>query len=183
AELMILAADGYISPQAEAALNQALGRDRSNDTALFYAGLLYARTGRPDIAFNVWRALLEQSSPDDPWEPIVRQGIEELAFLAGVDYTPPAPRGPSAEDIEAAGEMSEADRQDMIRGMVDRLSDRLANQGGSPEEWAQLIGALGVLGDTDRAAAIWAEAQTVFATRTDALDTVRAAAQAAGVAQ
>ena len=47
----------------------------------------------------------------------------------------------------------------------------------------QDFAALGVLGETDRAAAIWAEAQTVFADRPDALATVRAAAEQAGVAQ
>ena len=79
--------------------------------------------------------------------------------------------------------MSQDDRQEMIRGMVDRLAERLGTEGGSPAEWARLIGALGVLGDTQRAAAIWAEAQTVFADVQGVLDQLRAAAIQAGVAE
>ena len=95
----------------------------------------------------------------------------------------PASPGPSQDDIAAAGEMSAEDRQEMIRGMVNQLSDRLATEGGSAAEWAQLISALGVLGQTDRAAAIWGEAQQVFAGRDDALAQIRNAAISAGVAE
>ena len=70
----------------------------------------------------------------------------------------------------------------MIRGMVEGLSARLANDGGTSAEWAQLIGALGVLGDTDRARAIYGEAQVVFGARPEDLAIVRAAAERAGVA-
>ena len=71
-------------------------------------------------------------------------------------------------------------RQAMIRGMVDGLAERLATEGGPAEDWARLIRALGVLGDTDRARAIWDEARTVFAD-TPGLPTVQAAAEAAGL--
>ncbi|MHC0054948.1 c-type cytochrome biogenesis protein CcmI [Actibacterium sp. D379-3] len=189
AEMMILAAGGYISPEAEAALEQALNRDQTNGSARFYLGLLYAQTGRPDIAFRVWRALLNDSAPDAPWIAPIRDGIEELAWRAGVDYTlppaagTPALRGPSDEDMQAAADMTPEERTQMIRGMVEGLNDRLANEGGTAAEWAQLINALGMLGEADRAAAIWAEAQQVFGQRPDQLAQIRAAAENAGVAE
>lgn len=110
-----------------------------------------------------------------------------LAQMAGEsNYVQPQPqtqpRGPTADDVAAAAEMSEEDRQGMIRGMVDGLAERLATEGGSSDDWARLIGALGVLGDSERAAAIWAEAQQVFAASDSDLATVRAAAESAGVA-
>ncbi|MGC9420701.1 MAG: c-type cytochrome biogenesis protein CcmI [Rhodovulum sp.] len=192
ADMMVLAAAGYVSPEAEAVLENALNRDPRNGTALYYWGLMHIQTGRPDIAFRVWRELLTVSEAGDPWLEPVRNQIADLAWYAGDDdYTPPPLpegegadlRGPSAEDMEAAAEMTPEQRQEMIRNMVAGLSDRLARQGGSPEEWAQLIRALGILGDTGQAGAIWAEAQQVFAPHPEALDTVRAAAQAAGVAE
>jgi cytochrome c-type biogenesis protein CcmH len=67
--------------------------------------------------------------------------------------------------------------------MVARLSERLATQGGSAEEWARLIKAYGVLGETDRARAIWAEAQQLFGGNAADLEVVRAAATQAGVAE
>ncbi|HEX9858619.1 MAG TPA: c-type cytochrome biogenesis protein CcmI [Paracoccaceae bacterium] len=185
AELMILAAGGYISPEAEAALTEALRRDPANGTARYYSGLMFAQTGRPDLAFRLWQPLLAGSAPTDPWVPPLRAQIEEMARLAGVNYTLPpeteAAPGPSAADIEAAAEMTDEQRSEMIGGMVSQLNDRLAATGGTAEEWARLIGALGVLGETDRARAVWAEAQTRFAERPDDLALLQAAAERAGV--
>ena len=90
--------------------------------------------------------------------------------------------GPDAAAVAAAGEMSDEERQQMIRGMVEQLENRLATQGGTPEEWARLIGALATLGETDRAKAAWAEAKTKFADRPEALATLDAAAGQAGLA-
>ena len=71
----------------------------------------------------------------------------------------------------------------MITGMVDRLAERLASEGGTPEEWARLITALGVLGETDRARTTWREARSVFAGQDAALAAIRRAAQQAGLSE
>lgn len=185
ADMMILAAGGYVSPEAERVLEAALTREPENDVALYYMGLMMAQTGRPDIAFRLWDRLVRQSPPDASWLPPILSQIEEMAFRAGVaDYQVPSipgMPGPSAADVEAAGEMSAEDRQDMIRGMVANLSDRLATQGGTPEEWARLISSLGVLGDEAQAIAVWNNAQEVFADNPDALEIVREGARAAGL--
>ncbi|MFT7046207.1 MAG: cytochrome c-type biogenesis protein CcmH [Celeribacter sp.] len=187
ADMMILAVGGYVSPEAEAAITKSLARDAQNGTANYYAGLMFAQTGRPDMTFQIWSRLLSNSAPDDLWVPPVRGQIEAVAQAAGVRYTlPPLAnplKGPTADDVEAAADMDAGDRMDFIRSMVDQLSARLANDGGSPDEWARLISSLGVLGDTSRARAIWAEAQVIFGSDANALDTVRAAAQSAGIAQ
>ena len=39
----------------------------------------------------------------------------------------------------------------ILNGMVSRLSERLSTDGGSPNEWARLINALGVLGEIQSA--------------------------------
>ncbi|WP_420853806.1 tetratricopeptide repeat protein, partial [Rhodovulum imhoffii] len=184
ADMMVLAAGGYVSPEAEGALSNALNRNPNNGTALYYWGLMHAQTGRPDVTFRVWRQLLQNSGPDDPWVRPIRGQIEDLALRAGVNYTlPPEPtlRGPSAADIENAGDMTPEQRQQMIAGMVASLSDRLATQGGTPQEWAQLIRALGTLNDTARANGIWMEAQQVFSASPEAMETLRNAARAAGL--
>ena len=193
ADMMILAAGGYVSPEAERVLRAALARDPENGGAQYYMGLMAAQTGRPDQAFRLWNALLRKGPADAPWIGPIREQIEDMAVRAGetrfalppLDTAPQqAPlAGPTAEDMQNAAQMSQDDRQEMIRGMVDRLAERLGTQGGTPAEWARLIGALGVLGDTQRAAAIWAEAQTVFADAPGVLDQLRAAAAQAGVAE
>ena len=187
-ELMVVAARGYVSPEAEAAFRKALELEPRNGTARYYVGLLAVQTGRPDLAFRMWRVLLESSRPGDPWVRPIRAQILELALLAGVDYTLPAPPsgralpGPTAEQMDMAGEMSPAERMEMIEGMVAGLSERLATEGGPPEEWARLIRAYGVLGRREAAAAIWAEAQDVFPDDINRV-TILQAARDAGVAQ
>jgi cytochrome c-type biogenesis protein CcmH len=185
ADMMILAAGGYVSPEAERVLEAALTRDPQNGVAQYYMGLMMAQTGRPDVAFRLWDRLLRQSPPDAAWLPPILAQIEEMAFRAGVsDYQPPRIAGipgPSTDDLNAAEEMSPEDRQEMIRGMVARLSDRLANEGGTPEEWARLISSLGVLGDEAQAIAVWNNAQEVFGDNPEALEIVREGARAAGL--
>ena len=167
ADMMVLAAGGYVSPEAEAVISRALDLDSTNGVARYYSGLMFAQTGRPDIAFRIWAQLLAESPPDAPWQDPIRDQIEFAAMQAGVDYVPPerdaAPlRGPSSEDIEAARDMTAGDRLQMIEGMVSGLAQRLGTEGGPPEEWARLIRAYGVLGRTQDAEAVWQEAQRVF---------------------
>ncbi|CUH63706.1 cytochrome c-type biogenesis protein CcmI [Thalassovita gelatinovora] len=187
ADTMILTAGGYVSPEAEAALMQALKLDPRNGVARYYMGLMFVQVGRPDASFQAWNGLLREGPADAPWIAPIRAQIPDVARLAGVDFTLPATaeglKGPSAADMQAAGDMSAEERQDMIRGMVANLSERLATEGGAPEEWARLIGAYGVLGETDRAREIWTEAQQTFADKPEALAVVRSGAERAGVLQ
>ncbi len=188
ADLMVMAAGGYVSPEAEAALSRVLTQDPGNGAARYYTGLLMIQTGRPDLAFEIWDGLLRSSQPTDPWVLPIRAQIRDLAQIAGLtDYAPPdmatapAAPGPTAEQMEAAAEMTPEERMGMIRGMVDGLSDRLATEGGPPEDWARLIGALGVLGETAQATAIADEAETVFAGNDAALSLIAEARVRAGL--
>lgn len=185
ADMMIIAAGGYVSPEAENAIYAALNRDAENGTARYYYGLMKTQIGRPDQAFRIWRDLLESSPPDAPWVGPLRELIEDTARAAGdVNYTLPDAkplRGPSAADVEAAGDMTQDERMEMIRGMVSGLSDRLATEGGTPAEWARLIGALGVLGDEAQAIAIYNEALATFEGNDGAIDVVKGGARRAGL--
>ncbi len=189
AELLIVATGGYVSPEAEDALHMALEHEPGNGPARYYWGLMLAQTGRPDLAFRVWESTLRQGPADALWLRPIRAQIGEMAWRAGVDYSPPAAPsgpalgGPSTGDVAAASEMSAEERQEMIRSMVSRLSDRLASEGGSPAEWGRLIGALGVLDETPRAQAIYDEAKTVFANSEDALAALATVAKQAGLSE
>ena len=187
ATLMTEAAGGMISAEAEQHLARALQIQPDNPQGRYLLGVLQIQTGRPDRAFPIWRRLLEEGPETAPWIASIRNNIGDLAWLAGVpDYQPPTPRtgpGPDADAIAAAGDMTDEERQQMVEGMVAQLETRLAEQGGSPEEWGRLISSLAVIGQQDRAALIWAEAQERFAASPEALATVREGAEQAGVAQ
>ncbi|MAY88941.1 MAG: c-type cytochrome biogenesis protein CcmI [Pseudooceanicola sp.] len=186
ADLLILAAGGYVSPTAEQALKDTLARDPRNGAAQYYMGLLEAQNARPDRAFRIWNRLMMASPPDAPWVPAIRAQIGDAARLAGIDFAPPPPpeaRGPSPEDIANAAELDDAGRKEMIQGMVEGLAARLADEGGPAPEWARLIAALGVLGEVDRARAIAEEARNRFAGDSAALEQIEQAAQRAGIAE
>lgn len=182
-DLLVAAAAGYVSPEAEAIALTIRARDDSNTAADYYLGLLYAQTDRPDIAFNLWRRVVEGGDPDSPHTEFARQQILNAAAMAGVEYELPDLPGPTADQVEAAQDMTDADRTAMIQGMVEGLAERLATDGGNSTEWARLINALGVLGETERAAAIWGEAQQVFAASPGDLDIIRNAARTAGITE
>lgn len=188
AEYLIMAAGGYVSPEAEAALSAALERDAREPLARYYAGLMFAQSGRYDRAFELWRGLLAESRESAPWVPLLRERLPVVAELAGRRLDPALLRpqtaaapGPSAAEMEAAAGMSDADRNAMIRGMVDGLEARLGSEGGSAAEWARLIRALGVLGEAGRAETARAAAEAAHGADAAALATIRAAARDAGL--
>lgn len=184
ADLMILAAGGYVSPEAEAMLERTLAMDPTDGPARYYFGLMMSQTGRPDTALRVWDQLLREGPGDAPWIIPIDAQITDMAMRAGVDYARPAigsGRGPSQADIEAAEDMTPSERMDMIRGMVTGLSDRLATEGGPVEEWAQLISALGTLGEIEQSRAIFNNAIEVFGNDLTAVDILNRTADRVGL--
>lgn len=185
AELMVLAAGGFVSPEAEEILKHALTLDPRNGTARYYWGLMMGQTGRPDIAFGIWRDTLVAGPDGASWIEAIRAQIADMAFRAGQELDPslltPARPGPSAEQVQAASDMTPEEQQEMIRSMVEGLSDRLESEGGTAREWARLISALTVLGDVERANRIYDEALSRFADVPEQAAIITEAARQAGL--
>lgn len=187
AELLVLAAGGYVSPEAEVALRQVLVQDDQNPRARYYYGLMMIQIGRPDISLRLWDGLLRRGPADAPWIEPIQEQIMPIAELAGVRYTMPpigggTTSGPSADDLDAASQMTPAERMEMIGSMVSGLSDRLATEGGPPQDWARLITSLGVLNERAQALAVFNNALEVFQDDPNALDVIRTAGEQAGIA-
>lgn len=188
AELMIVAAGGYVSPKAERALGAAIDLDRSDPRARYYSGLDLAQNGRADLAYKLWSELLDEGPADAPWIKPIRSQIADVARMAGMRLPPPTPRaatstgpGPTQDQIKAAGKMSASGRQKFIKSMVARLSNRLTSKGGSAAEWAKLINAYGVLGDSKKAGEATKLARKAYAGNDAALATINGAASRAGI--
>ena len=142
-----------------------------------------AQNGRPDVALRLWENLLNEGPENAPWIPLIKDQIIDIARLAGVNLSEGQLPGPNSEQIDSAKNMSDQERMEMIQGMVTSLSNRLATEGGSVNEWARLIRALGVLGETTSASNIWKEAQNVFSKSAKDLEILQKAAKAAKVSQ
>jgi cytochrome c-type biogenesis protein CcmH len=159
------AANGVITSDAKAAFERALALDASNPRAQFYLGLAAEQDGRTTDAVDRWRKLLAQAPADAPWVVYVRQALARLDPTAATS----APPGPNAQDVASAADMSPSDRDQMVRGMVERLAARLSADGSDVEGWLRLMRAYVVLGDRDKARAAAADARRALASDPDKL--------------
>ncbi|MER5172179.1 c-type cytochrome biogenesis protein CcmI [Thioclava kandeliae] len=179
-EYMVIAAGGLVTPEAEAAFGQAVQLDKTNGRARYYIGLMMAQNGRPDRTFRIWDALLTDSKASDDWVKPMLANMPTIAWLAGQpDYQPPelGRDGPSLSDLVAAQKLPQAQRAGAIGDKVDALQARMANQGGSAEDWATLLAGLRLLGRDDQVTAILSEARGTFAKAPEALKLLDQAAK------
>lgn len=155
-EALVLAKDGLVSADAQAAFEQAVKLDASSPKARFYLARAAEQDGQIEKAKSEYAALLALSPADAPWTAIVR---EQLARLG-------APQPDNAPSAEA--QIGSAD----IARMVSGLASRLETQGGSAEEWARLMRSYAVLGQRDKAAAAAEQARRALANDEAGLKTI-----------
>lgn len=142
-EALAAAAGGVVTADAKKEFERALALKPDEPKANFFLGLAAEQDGRGEDAARIWRALLAKAPADAPWRNLVQAS---LARVGGR----PAP-ALSDETIAAAKDMSEGDRSAMIRGMIERLANRLKQNGDDVDGWLRLVRAYVVLGDRDKA--------------------------------
>jgi cytochrome c-type biogenesis protein CcmH len=156
-EALTSAAGGVVTADAKAAFERAVALEADNFKAMFYLGLSAQQDGNGGEAARIWRNLIAKAPADAPWLSVVRQS---LARVEGPGATPP---GPQPDDLAAAGEMTPEARNQMIRGMVERLATRLHEDGSDVDGWLRLLRAYMVMGERDRAKAAAGEARGALA--------------------
>ncbi len=132
AEALVLAAGGYVSPEAETALRRALRVDARDPVARYYAGLAIAQQGNALQAVAIWEELEAEARPDDPWLPLV-EAVLAQARAAGYGGRP---RDPA---VAAVQEMSPEERAAFMAERMASLEARLTDEGGTVEDWVMLI--------------------------------------------
>jgi cytochrome c-type biogenesis protein CcmH len=167
AEALMLAADGQVTPHAQALFEQVVKADASEPRARFYLGLAKAQAGQTREALAMWRSLEVDSPADAAWLPAVRDMIASVASEAGIDpasvpATSTAPisstPGPTTDDVAAAQSMSAPEQQKMIRDMVEGLAQRLATSPNDLEGWKRLGRSYRVLNEPAKAQQAYARA-------------------------
>ena len=125
AEALVAAANGQVTPEAEKSLQMALKADPEQPKVRFYLGIGAEQAGDKAKALEIFNKLVADAKADASYLPYVRRHIAELA---GQESPPPPPAGmnalPQGADIVAA--LPDAERQAMIRSMVDGLASKLA---------------------------------------------------------
>jgi len=197
-EATVLAADGSVTPAAEAIFKQAVAADPGDPRARYYLAVAKDQRGDQEAAMNDWIALLKSAPPDAPWAAEVRTFVEKVAAERKIDLSgrlppmqtaqapmaPPmgsAPRGPSQQQMSDAQNMSDGDRQQMIQGMVSGLAERLKQNPKDRAGWERLLRARMVLGQTQQAAADYRDAAKAFAGSPADQQALRSTAQQLGV--
>jgi cytochrome c-type biogenesis protein CcmH len=172
-EALIVSNDNRVGPESRTILNGVLSSDARSPRARYYLALADAQDGNLKNALQGWTDLLAVSPANAPWRATVMQSIRRAAEDLKVDpasikpslsakllgpgkASPAQPLptdapGPTQKDMEAAGQMSAGDRTEMIKGMVQRLADKLKDNPDDLAGWQRLARAYSVLGETEKA--------------------------------
>jgi len=102
------------------------------------------------------RDALDRGAAAFPGAPFVQQQFQQAAAELGLAEGETGARGPSAEDVQAAQQMTDAERDEMIRGMVGNLAARLQDDPDDLEGWRMLARSYGVLGEKDKSVEAYA---------------------------
>ena len=170
-EALIFAEQGVVTSQAERAIDTAVLLNPTNPAASYYKALALSQNGKDIEAHNTLLARLNSATDFAPWmetfvtranviaESIDREAISLVDFAPIMNASTP---GPTAEDVQAAGEMSEEDRNDFIKSMVARLADRLQDEPDDLDGWMRLGNAYRVLNESENAISAYSKAEALL---------------------
>ncbi|MFN4089112.1 MAG: tetratricopeptide repeat protein, partial [Alphaproteobacteria bacterium] len=196
AESRVYAAGGIVEEAARRLFDAALARDPGHLKSRHYIAVARSQAGDDAGALALMRGIAAETPPDAPWLPALHQRMAQLEqrlgpqVAAAVQPERPAPRpdstpaaipgastdaftgavaerGPDAAGMAAAETMAPEEREAFIRGMVERLADRLAAAPDDPEGWVRLGRAQAVLGDSEAARRAFERAATTWRARLD----------------
>jgi len=171
-EAMVFAANGVVTTEAKATFEKAVALDAGEVQARYFLGLAAEQDGNRVQAAATWRALIDSAPPDARWLDFVRRALARVEGgtmpggpSGGRSGSPSAgpSSGPSEEQVAASADLSPDQRNVMIRGMVERLSERLHRDGSDVEGWLRLVRSYMVLGDPDKARAAVVDARRALA--------------------
>jgi cytochrome c-type biogenesis protein CcmH len=164
-EMLVMAAGGIVAPAAHDAFVTALAAEPKNDVARYYLALADAQAGEVRKAISAWLALAADLPEDSQMrEEIARRvadaarsgGFEAPPLPKGLPEEPPAPAeaaqpGPTQDQMAAAAQMPPAERDKMIRDMIEQLAAKLKTEPNDLDGWLRLGNAYAVQGETDKA--------------------------------
>jgi cytochrome c-type biogenesis protein CcmH len=178
AEALILANNRSVPPLALKILAEVLEQDPREPRARYYVGIAKAQAGDFKGAAQEWTDLIALSPADAEWTPMVREQIEAVAKELGVRPNsfapsaaaqalakggPPAPAAtsPAAPAPAPPTAALPAGQEEMIRGMVGRLAERLKENPNDPDGWRMLARSYEIMGETEKAKEARAKAEAL----------------------
>jgi cytochrome c-type biogenesis protein CcmH len=169
-EALVYAANGIVTADAIEAFRRAIGLDAKEHKARYFLALALEQDGKTTEAAAAYRTLLAEAPPGAGWGEVVRRALARVAT-----------GGPTQDDIAGAENLSPEERAAMVRGMVERLAARLAEDGNDPEGWLRLIRAYVVLNDPEKARAAAIDARKAANGDAAALERINALVKSLGL--
>jgi len=195
-QALVLANDGVVSEEARRVLERALVLDPTVLEPRILLAIAKEQDGKFAAAIEDWRGLLAAGDESASWRQMVEKRIAAAeAHLAdgstgggapkttvpSIGAGPKSGAGPTAGDVAAAQAMSPSDRQAMVEQMVQRLAERLEQQGDDLSGWLKLVKAYTVLDRKDDAQKALARAKSQFSGDGQALQQLDALAAELGL--
>jgi cytochrome c-type biogenesis protein CcmH len=163
--------DGLVPAGAKPALDAALSRDPKSLRGRFWLATLAGQEGRKTDASQIYRQMLSENIPD-AWKVVINRHLTALNDQPVLSDSP--------NDQQISGGALQGDQNAMIRGMVERLAERLKENGADLDGWLRLIRSYAVLKETSKAQEAVASARAQFASEPTALKQIEILEQALG---
>ena len=169
-EAMVTSANGLVTPEAKEIFLNAKKMEADHPGVRYNLALWEFQAGEVQRAYDSWLKLAEGAPASAPWLNEVAKNLNlaanELAIeppsLPNLSQPTPAlsnlPSALTLKNVRGGEEMTQEDRDEFIRGMVQRLSDRLEQQPEYLEGWLRLAQSYKVLGEKERALASYGRA-------------------------
>lgn len=171
-ETLVMANQGLVPVEARDVFAKSLALDPKLPKSRFYDALALKQDGRTADAKAAFDAFMADTPKDAPWRPML---VAEMQAMA--------PRLPALDPqtMKDAASMSPADRQTMIRAMVDGLEEKLKADAGDLNGWLRLIRSRVLLGEMDKADAAYLRAKEQFTNNAGAMRDLAILAEAMGM--
>ena len=167
-----------LPPAALLAFTEAVAIDPNDPRGRYFLAVKKDIDGDHEGALAGWLALLEDTPVGAPWESDVVRTIQQVAAINEIDVeerlsavmSTRSPeiaipgsgqmagdnassnvRGPTAQQVADARQMSAGDQEAMIAGMVESLEARLEGDPGNLDGWVMLMRSRMTLGETGKA--------------------------------
>ena len=169
------AANGVITADARSAFEKAKVLAPNEPLVRFFLGEAKEQDGDKVGAIAAWKEILALPGLPPGFLDQVR------AEIARLDPSAPVIKGPTQDDVAAAGQLTREQRAQMVETMVAGLAARLKDKGGTAEEWLKLIKAYSVLGKKEAAQTAAADARKALAASPDDLKSIDDFSRALGL--